>query len=71
MNASIRAAVEARLAEKGMTRADVARALDRTPQEITRALNGTQGGAGKIPVLWADMLALLDLKLTAQPEEHE
>ena len=68
MNDSIRAVVEARLREKGMTRADVARALERTPQEITRALNGTQGGAGKVPVLWADLLALLDLELTARPQ---
>lgn len=69
MNDAIRAAVNARLHEKHMTRADLARASRLAPTAVTRALNGTQGG-GTVPPAWAAMLDALDLTLTALPVEH-
>lgn len=67
MNDEIRKQVDERLKEKGLTRADLARATNRTPQEITRALNGGKGGAGKVPDLWQAILDALDLRLTVEP----
>lgn len=67
MNEEIRAKVDARLKEIGMTRADLARATDRSPQTISRALNGTGEGAGTVPALWAAILEALDLRLTVEP----
>ncbi|WP_199776938.1 hypothetical protein [Deinococcus sp. NW-56] len=52
-----------------MSRSDLARAVGRVPQEVTRALNGTKGG-GTVPPLWAAMLDALGLTLTAVPVEH-
>lgn len=69
MNDAIRAAVNARLHEKHMTRADLARASGLAPTAVTRALNGTQGG-GTVPPAWAAMLDALGLTLTAVPVEH-
>ena len=69
MNDAVRAAIGARLQEKDMSRADLARAGDRTPQEISRALNGTPGG-GTIPAIWTDVLDALGLTLAALPVEH-
>ena len=66
MNDDVRAAVDARLKQKGMTRADLARATGKTPQTITRALNASGRGAGTVPELWAAILEALDLELTAQ-----
>lgn len=66
MNDEIRAAVQARLDQKHMTRADLARATNRSPQTISRALNNTGEGAGTIPALWADILEALDLRLTVE-----
>jgi len=57
----------ARLEEKHMSRADLARATGATPQAITRALNDTGGRGGTIPPLWAAILEALGLELTAQP----
>lgn len=65
MNDEIRAAVQARLTEKHMTRADLARAVGKTPQEISRALNGRKDG-GSIPSLWQAILDALDLRLTVE-----
>ena len=65
MNDEIRAAVKARLDQKHMTRADLARAVGKTPQAITRALNGTQDG-GTVPALWQAILDALDLRLTVE-----
>ena len=70
MNDEVRAKVNARLAEKGMSRADLARAVSKHPNAITRALNGTPDG-GKVPSLWAAVLKALDLELTARPRESE
>ncbi|WP_119672009.1 helix-turn-helix domain-containing protein [Deinococcus sp. RM] len=67
MNDDIRAAVQARLEEKHMSRADLARAMGKTPQEVTRALNGGKDGGGKIPGIWAAILEALDLRLTVEP----
>jgi len=53
-----------------MSRADLARTLSKTPQEISRALNGGARG-GSIPPLWAAILEALDLELTAQSKDHE
>ena len=69
MNPDIRAAVDARLKEKGMSRADLARAVGAQPNNVTRALNDTGGRGGSIPKLWADILTALDLELTARPRE--
>lgn len=66
MNDEIRAAVNARLKEKGMSRADLARAVGKHPNHITRALNGLPDG-GKVPPLWAAILEALDLRLTVAP----
>ncbi|NTY02118.1 helix-turn-helix transcriptional regulator [Deinococcus sp. JMULE3] len=67
MNEEIRAAVNARLKEKGLSRADLARAVDAHPNAITRALNDTGGRGGSIPPLWAAILEALDLRLTVEP----
>lgn len=70
MNAEVRKRIDARLQEKGMTRADLARSIGKTPQTVTRALNGNEGG-GSVPPLWAAMFAALDLKLTAELDTDE
>jgi len=70
MNDEVRAAVAARLENKHMSRADLARALGKTPQEITRALNGGHGG-GEVPRLWEAILTALDLELTAQSRSKQ
>ena len=67
MNDEIRATVSARLAAKHMSRADLARAIKKTPQEITRALNGGRDGGGKIPTIWIAIFDALDLHLMATP----
>ena len=66
MNDEIRAQVQARLEQKHMTRADLARATGRSPQTISRALNGTGEGAGTVPALWASILEALDLRLVVE-----
>lgn len=67
MNEDIRAAVQARLNEKHMSRADLARAVGAHQNAITRALNDTGGRGGSIPPLWAAILEALDLRLTVEP----
>lgn len=67
MNEEIRAKVDARLKEKGLSRADLARVTGATPQAVTRALNDTGGRGGSIPPLWAAILEALDLRLTVEP----
>jgi lambda repressor-like predicted transcriptional regulator len=71
MNAEIRAAVDARLKEKGMSRADLARAVGAQPNNVTRALNDTGGNGGKVPPLWAAILETLDLDLTTTPKGNK
>lgn len=66
MNDEIRAALVARLEEKGMSRADLARAVGKHPNAITRALNGLPDG-GRVPELWAAMLDAVDARLTVTP----
>ena len=66
MNDTIRAAVNARLHEQRLTRADLARKTGLRPQAITRALNGAEGG-GTVPPAWALILEALGLQLTAVP----
>lgn len=67
MNEEIRAKVDARLKQKGMTRADLARATDMHPNAITRALNNTGGRGGNVPPAWTAILEALDLRLTVEP----
>ena len=67
MNAEIRAKVDTRLRQKGMTRADLARATHMHPNAITRALNNTGGRGGNVPPVWTAMLKALDLRLTVEP----
>jgi transcriptional regulator with XRE-family HTH domain len=69
MNDAVRAAVNARLHEKHMTRADLARATGLKPSAVTRALNGLEGG-GSLPPSWAAILDALGLTLTALPVEY-
>ena len=71
MNDDIRAAVSARLTAKRMSRADLARAISKTPQEITRALNGGRDGGGKIPTIWIAIFNALALQLVVTPIEHQ
>ena len=66
MNDTIRAAVNARLHEQRLTRADLARKTGLRPQAITRALNGAEGG-GTVPPAWALILETLGLQLAAVP----
>ena len=65
MNDEIRAAVKARLKEKGLTQADLARATGKHPNAISRTLNGHKDG-GKVPEIWAAILEALDLRLTVE-----
>jgi transcriptional regulator with XRE-family HTH domain len=65
MNDEIRAAVDARLQQKGMSRADLARATGKTPQAISRALGGGKD-SGSPPLIWAAILEALDLRLTVE-----
>ncbi|MBI0446301.1 helix-turn-helix transcriptional regulator [Deinococcus sp. DB0503] len=67
MNDEIRAQVAARLKEKGMSRADLARATGIHPNHITRALNNTGGRGGNVPPVWQAILEALDLRLTVAP----
>ena len=66
MNDEIRAKVDARLKEKGLSRADLARATGKTPQAISRALGGGKD-SGTPPLIWAAILEALDLRLTVEP----
>ena len=70
MNDEVRRKIAARLNQKDMSRADLARAINRTPQEISRALNGGPRG-GSVPPIWKDILSALDLELTARLREAE
>lgn len=65
MNDAIRTAIDEHLRAEGMTRSDLARATGKTPQAITRALNGGKDGGGQIPGIWAAMLDALGLELVA------
>ncbi|WP_034385981.1 helix-turn-helix transcriptional regulator [Deinococcus sp. YIM 77859] len=67
MNDEIRAKVDARLREKGMTRAELARATGIHANHITRALNNTGGRGGNVPPVWQAILEALDLRLTVEP----
>ena len=68
MNDELRTIVAAQLEERHMSRADLARATGKTPQAITRALNGGKD-SGSPPPVWAAILEALGLELTAQPRE--
>lgn len=67
MNDEIRAQVAAHLKEKGLSRADLARATGIHPNHITRALNNTGGRGGNVPPVWQAILGALDLRLTVAP----
>ena len=54
-----------------MSRADLARALGRNPNAISRALNDTGGRGGKLPELWASILDELGLRLSVEPKQQE
>jgi len=70
MNETVRKVVSGSLAQHGMSRADLARKMGKTPQEITRALNGGKNG-GSVPPIWQNILETLDLELTAVPRAGE
>lgn len=65
MNDEIRAAVKARLKEKGLSQADLARLTGKHPNAISRTLNGHKEG-GKVPDTWQAILDALDLRLTVE-----
>ena len=69
MNDELRTIVAAQLEEQHMSRADLARATGKTPQAITRALNGGKD-SGSPPPVWAAILEALGLELTAVPKER-
>ena len=71
MNEEIRGLVDTRLKEKGMTRADLARAVEAQPAHISRALNDIGGRGGKVPDLWASIFEALDLRLTVEVEGED
>ena len=66
MNEEIRKAIQEVLHQKRISQAELARKLDKTPQEISRALKDPIRG-GKIPELWQDILDELDLEIVVQP----
>ncbi|GEM48496.1 XRE family transcriptional regulator [Deinococcus cellulosilyticus] len=66
MNEEIRKAIQEVLYQKRISQADLARRLDKTPQEISRALKDPIRG-GKVPELWQDILDELDLELVIRP----
>lgn len=68
MNDEIRAAVQARLEQKHLSRSDLARLIGKHPNAVTRALNGLPDG-GKVPPIWAAILEALDLDLTVSPKK--
>lgn len=70
MNDEIRAVVTARLEAKHMSRADLARAIGKHPNAITRALNGLKDG-GQVPPIWAAILEALDLELIAASKKGD
>jgi transcriptional regulator with XRE-family HTH domain len=70
MNDEIRAKVDARLKEQGLSRADLARATGIHANHITRALNNTGGRGGNIPPVWEAILKALDLRLTVEPGQE-
>ena len=70
MTEDIRTTVGVCLENKHMSRADLARAIGKTPQEITRALNGGRDGGGKVPSIWIAILTALDLRLAAIPDDN-
>jgi hypothetical protein len=47
------------------------RAVGKTPQAITHALNSGKDGGGQIPGIWEAILAALDLEPTAVPDEQK
>ena len=67
MNDRIRAVASARLKEKGISHADLARITGTTPQAIVRIFEETSSKGGPVSQLWSDILEALDLELTAQP----
>ncbi|PYE48379.1 helix-turn-helix domain-containing protein [Deinococcus yavapaiensis] len=69
MNDEIRGKVDELLKEKGLTRSDLARAAGKTPQAITRALNGGKDGGGQLPGIWAAIFDALDVKLTIERKD--
>jgi transcriptional regulator with XRE-family HTH domain len=70
MTDNLRRQLQEALKAKNMTQADLARALHKEPQAISRALNGHAKG-GSVPPLWQAMLEALSLELTVQPSSQK
>jgi predicted transcriptional regulator len=68
MTDEIRAAVVARLTERGLNRTELAHISGKTPQAISRALHGGKDGGGQVPGIWLSILDALDLELVVQPK---
>lgn len=67
MDKFVRAKVNAILKERGMTRADLARAAKMHPNSVTRALNNTGNRGGNLPLVWVLIFDALNLRLTVEP----
>lgn len=67
MTPEIRRSIIERLNELCITRAELARRAQRTPQVISRALNGGQDG-GVVPQTWQAILEVLELELIVRPK---
>jgi predicted transcriptional regulator len=65
MNDDIRAAVVLRMAERGVTRYQMAQDLDMDAPNISRLLNGR---SGKIPESWQAIFDYLGLELVVKPK---
>jgi transcriptional regulator with XRE-family HTH domain len=70
MTDNLRRQLQETLKAKNMTQADLARAIHKEPQAISRALNGHTSG-GSVPPIWRAMLEALQLELTVQPSSGE
>ncbi|WP_034342302.1 hypothetical protein [Deinococcus misasensis] len=70
MNEDIRKAIQEVLHQRHISQADLARKLEKTPQEISRALKDPIKG-GKIPELWQSILDELDLEMVIRPRGQQ
>ena len=68
LSAEILATIKRRIEEKGLTQAEIARAIGMERPNVTRMLTGRSGQA---PDNWVKLLDLLGLELTVKVKEKE
>lgn len=66
MNEDVRLAVKERLGKRGLSQADLAKAVGMERPNITRMLAGR---SGQIPENWQKILDYLDLELVVKPKD--